>query len=163
MQTKENPMVAIEDKYVCKSVVLAKYIVSYANKHNFSINITKVQKLLYIVYGVYLAVTGKRLTNEHPQAWPYGPVFPSTRNALIKIDLDNYCEVNETIPNDVKSCVKIVFDSYGGQTAGTLTEWSHQAGSPWEKTMKQKGFVWGNTIPDVFIKDYFDSIIIRNG
>ena len=33
-----NKMATIQDTYVCNSVVLAKYIASYANAHNFGIN-----------------------------------------------------------------------------------------------------------------------------
>lgn len=46
---------------------------------------TKIHKLLYISYGIFLARENKRLTNEHPQAWPFGPVFPRVHN---KVSLD---------------------------------------------------------------------------
>ena len=49
-----NKMATIQDTYVCNSVVLAKYIASYANAHNFGINMTKLQKLLYIYPMVYI-------------------------------------------------------------------------------------------------------------
>ena len=75
------------EEYKYNSVEVAKFIVATANNKHLSINMTKVQKLLYIAYGIFLAVKGYRLTNEHPQAWPYGPVFPTTRNKLLKIDL----------------------------------------------------------------------------
>lgn len=59
-----------EGKY--SSVDMAKMIVAYANDRHYFVNMTKVQKLLYIVYGVYLSVNGERFTDEHPKAWPYG-------------------------------------------------------------------------------------------
>lgn len=74
----------INDTYKYDSVTVANYIIAFANENKFFINMTKLQKLLYIAYGVYLSVKNERLTNEHPQAWPYGPVFPTTRNRLIK-------------------------------------------------------------------------------
>lgn len=76
----------IDDTYMYNSVDVAKYIVAECNMRHLGINMTKMQKLLYIVYGSYLAVYNKRLTNEHPQAWPFGPVFPTTRNKLLHKD-----------------------------------------------------------------------------
>ena len=74
----------MEDTYKYKSTIVATYIAALANEKRVSVNMTKIQKLLYIAYGIYLAVKDSRLTNEHPQAWPYGPVFPTTRNKLQK-------------------------------------------------------------------------------
>lgn len=153
-------MAIIEDTYVCNSVALANYIVAYANDKHFVINMTKLQKLLYITYGVYLAVTGKRLTNEHPQAWPYGPVFPTTRNKLLKKDLESIrFGEDEDMPNDVKSCVRLVFNTFGVYNASYLSAWSHRPNSPWDLTQRSMGFTWGDRIPDEYIMDYFKTLI----
>lgn len=152
----------IQDTYICNSVVLAKYIAAYANNHNFSINMTKLQKLLYITYGVYLAVKGERLTNEHPQAWPYGPVFPTTRTKLLKCCLDDIITFNDlTITEEIKSCVKLVFNSFGSYNASFLSAWSHKPNSPWDKTVNQDGFKWGNTISDEYILPYFKTLLVK--
>lgn len=37
---------------------------------------TQAQKLLYCCYGIVLAAFDERLTDEHPKAWPGGPIFP---------------------------------------------------------------------------------------
>lgn len=37
----------------------------------------RIQKLLYLIQGSYLAQTGKPLFPEVPQAWQYGPVYPA--------------------------------------------------------------------------------------
>ncbi|MBW3070014.1 MULTISPECIES: Panacea domain-containing protein [unclassified Actinomyces] len=37
----------------------------------------KLQKLLYLIQGSYLAQTGNPLFPETPQAWQYGPVYPA--------------------------------------------------------------------------------------
>lgn len=143
-----------------KSTVLAKYITAYMNDMRVDINITKIQKLTYIAYGVYLAITGERLIDEHPQAWPYGPVFPTTRNKLLRVDLDaigfddpDLSEIKTD--EDVKSIVGMVYDSYGSWSAYSLSEWSHKDGSPWEKTVSEQGFKWGDRIEDCHIQSYF--------
>ena len=154
------------DRYRYNSTDLARYIAAYANDHRYNINMTKVQKLLYATYGIYLSVKNERLLNEHPQAWPYGPVFPTTRNKLIKEDMLSYRtngsrfdEMNND--RELQSLLRIVFDSFGGMTATSLSAWSHQPGSPWDKTKNMDGFNWGKQIPDEFIKDYFSTLIIH--
>jgi uncharacterized phage-associated protein len=148
-----------------ESIILAKYIAARLNEGREDVNITKLQKLTYIAYGTCLAVTGSRLVDEHPQAWPYGPVFPTTRNKLLKIDLNsiglNDPDLQE-IAGDatVKSLVTLVCKSFGKWPAFSLSEWSHKEGSPWEKTVSSHGFKWGKEINDEYIKSYFRKIIV---
>lgn len=153
-------MERIKDTYAYNSVSLARYIVAYANAHGFGINITKVQKLLYIAYGTYLAVRGARLTDEHPQAWPFGPVFPTTRRKLLGIPLGDIRMADEAaLGDEAKSLVALVFRSFGARTASYLTAWSHQPGSPWDFATKMDGFKWGDEIPDEYILPYFDGMV----
>lgn len=156
----------IEDRYTYNSVDVAKIIAAYANEHKYSINMTKIQKLLYIAYGTFLSVKNTRLTNEHPQAWPFGPVFPTTRNKLSKLDICNI-SFEDTGIVDLKDdeeliqLIAVVFKSFGSNNAVSLSEWSHREGSPWERTTKVNGFKWGNVIPDTYIKEYFDTIVVK--
>lgn len=150
------------------SVDIARFIIAFANAKGKSINMTKLQKLLYITYGIYLAVNNARLFDEHPQAWPYGPVFPTTRNRLLKTDfyaINFYSQEFNVLRSDqdITNLIDLVFRSFGDWTASQLTEWSHRNGSPWELTVDQDGFKWGNQIPDDFIRPYFNMIIGRNG
>ncbi len=162
-------MSMLDDKYAYNSVTVASYIIAFANERKFGINMTKLQKLLYIAYGVYMVVKEERLTNEHPQAWPYGPVFPTTRNKLLKKDFtaikrsDTDLEEINSNPEMV-SLMNLVFNSYGAKTAAFLSEWSHKPGSPWDKTVNQPSFKWGDRIPDEYILDYFRTLITpKNG
>ena len=154
----------VDDKFLYNSVAMARYIIAYANENRYMINMTKLQKLLYITYGVYMAVKDERLINEHPQAWPYGPVFPTTRNKLLKKDFTTIkltdADLKEIADNpDMPSLMKLVFSSYGSKTAAFLSEWSHKPGSPWDKTVNQDSFKWGDRIPDELIQSYFKSLI----
>lgn len=155
-------MVYEESKY--NSVTMAKFIVGYANNRGFSVNMTKVQKLLYIAYGLCLAVSDTRLVDEHPQAWPYGPVFPTTRNKLLKMDMysismeaPEFTEIRED--DDTMELMDLVFGTFGKWTASELTGWSHKEGSPWENAVSSAGFKWGDRMNDRDIKAYFKSII----
>lgn len=151
------------DKGRFESVDVAKYIAGKANENNIVINITKIQKLLYIAYGVYLRVYKVRLTGEHPKAWPYGPVFPTTRKHLVKMNLLDIsvssCPAelqNETKLNRV---VDFTLANFGKWTAGQLTEWSHRPGSPWAYATEIDGFKWGDQISDASIYNFFENLI----
>ena len=155
-----------KERYAYSSIQVAKYIVATANDERISINITKVQKLLYIAYGIFLAVKGYRLTNEHPQAWPYGPVFPTTRTKLLKLDLYSIDLNDDDISllkddSDLQSLIKLVFNSFGEWSASQLTSWSHADGTPWQRVVSTSDFRWGNTIPDEYIESYFKTILIK--
>lgn len=153
-----------KDTYRYNSVAVAFYIVAWANQHHVSINLTKTQKLLYIAYGANLVLGNDRLCNEHPHAWPYGPVFPTTRNKLLKADLDSVSMDNPQIA-DIKDdaylagLMQFVFSGFGNRTAGQLTAWSHAPNSPWDETTRLNNFKWGMEIPDAYIFKYFSSII----
>ena len=64
---------------------VANYFLDLAKKDGVEITPLKIQKLVYIAHGYYLAFTardnppnGRPLVNdEFAEAWQYGPVFPS--------------------------------------------------------------------------------------
>jgi uncharacterized phage-associated protein len=147
-----------------KSTILAKYIVAYLNSRGADVNMTKIQKLTYIVYGTYLAVKGERLVDEHPRAWPYGPVFPTARKQLSRQDLnsidlsDSDLGVIKSDP-DVVHVMEAVFRTFGRLSAGVLSEWSHRDGSPWERTVSSEGFNWNDPIDDESVKSHFKKIL----
>lgn len=155
---------SFEDTYEYDSVTVAFYIVAWANQHKVTINLTKTQKLLYIAYGAHLVLHNNRLCNEHPQAWPYGPVFPRTREALLKEDLYSvemgHSRMGNVKDNEyLKNLIEFVFEGFGNYTADQLTAWSHSPNSPWDKTQNMDRFKWGMEMPDNYIRDYFRSII----
>lgn len=157
----------IKDTFKYRSTDIAIYIIALANDDRIAVNMTKVQKLLYIVYGAYLRIYGERLLDEHPQAWPYGPVFPTTRNKLLKYEFSTITkeeiteEERDHIAKDDKlnHVIDFVFRHFGDWNAGQLSEWSHCNGSPWQQTTNKDGFKWGNVISDELIRDYFNGII----
>ena len=122
------------------------------------LNVTKVQKILYIVYGYFLANYNHVLLSEQPKAWPYGPVFPRTRKKVdygVPLKLDN--EEFKEISNDgkVTELFNNIIDKYSKFTASQLSDWSHMKGGPWEQSTKQNGFDWNQPIDDLLIKKYF--------
>jgi uncharacterized phage-associated protein len=143
------------------SVVAAKYLMALAFSKGKVLNVTKVQKLLYMAYGFFLSEHNIVLLSESPKAWPYGPVFPRTRKKvnysdIIKIDNPDLLEIKED--NNVTNFFNILIDKYSKYTASQLSEWSHAKDGPWDLTIKQKDFKWSSPIPDELIKNYFSDI-----
>lgn len=151
------------------SIEVAKYLLVRAYRAGIPMNITKLQKLLYVAYGTYLAVRGERLTDESPKAWPYGPVFPRTRTEFLRLNFKKKPRFSDDpeldkISNDedMKDLIDLVFRMFGKWTAGQLTVWSHGKDSPWEKTRTSfPGFEWGQFIPDEYIQEYFSTILVK--
>ena len=143
------------------SVILAKFLLALAYSKGKVLNVTKVQKLLYMAYGFFLAEKDRVLISESPKAWPFGPVFPKTRkkvnfSQVISIDSEEFSELK----NDIEVCefFNTLIDKYSKYTASQLSEWSHAEGGPWDLTTKQKGFKWNSSIDDDLIKNYFSTI-----
>ncbi len=142
------------------SVEVAKYLRALAFESDYVLNTTQVQKLLYILYGYYLSTYNHKIINEDPQAWPFGPVFPRTREAI------NYQKINklENISNDLQNdsllteILRKIVENYGDFPATKLSAWSHSQGGAWDKSVKKWGFKWGHIISDKLIKDYFSEL-----
>lgn len=58
----------IADTYRYNSVDVARYIVARANEEHLGINMTKMQKLLYIAYGAYMGTGGEGAFGERAPA-----------------------------------------------------------------------------------------------
>lgn len=144
------------------SVTAAKYLMAKAAAQKRQLNVTKVQKLLYIAYGLMLADTSRKMVSEQPQAWPFGPVFPRTRrhvdySKIYDINDEEFAEISkdETVNEYIDASIKY-FSEF---SAARLSDWSHDTNSPWDKTKKQDGFTWGMPISDDLIKEYFKKFI----
>lgn len=111
------------------------YILYKGTQAGHSISKTQAQKLLYCCYGIVLAAFDERLTDEHPKAWPGGPVFP---RALI---VDNGHRLTtcmaerfiDSCPADWLKLMDKTLDSFWGYSATALETWSQRKGAPWEK------------------------------
>lgn len=121
-------------------------------KFHLLLNMTQTQKLLYIAYGIELARANMRLTDEHPQAWPFGPVFPRVHS---------HVNFSTTPPNpggisdEIVGLLCDVVKAFGRTSATKLSEWSHSKDSPWDKTPKDK---WGRPLSDSDIREYFSKL-----
>ncbi|WP_166786361.1 Panacea domain-containing protein [Dysgonomonas capnocytophagoides] len=118
------------------------------------------QKLLYMVYGIYLSTTDEKLfTDDSPKAWPFGPVFPRVNKyftpGLIPSAADlsvSKIENNPIVFDIINSVVK----QFHNKSAASLSHWSHEENGPWYKTVYDGGEAkWNKEISDILIKNYF--------
>lgn len=146
------------------SVDIAKAIRYSAQQQNLSVNMTQIQKLLYIIYGIMLVVRKERLTTEHPSAWPYGPVFPRAHKRVKlsdNITEETYNEIKDKCPF-ITSIIDQVVRQFGKLPASQLSEWSHQKDSPWDIAVQSSGGKWNTKLDDEDIFNYFFSFIKFN-
>lgn len=151
----------------------------------------KLQKLMYYAHGWHLglyAVTEQEslvpLVNEEPQAWGYGPVFPSTYQefkdfgaspikryaGVVAADLrvvepvfEDEREASEIDVEFARAVVQKIWERYGNYTAMTLSEMTHEKGTPWYQVRAKARKKYGKTIPrgmnipHLLIRDWFRS------
>lgn len=139
------------------------HILGVCKKNNIDWNITKAQKLLYCCYGTVLAAFDELLTEEAPQAWQYGPVFPRTFNGIKKGRIVPGVDHGFSLDCDpdwlplIEQTVKV----FGKFTASQLSTWSHRNGSPWDR-ITHGGTDLLVQIPRDLIREYFLPMIRQN-
>lgn len=111
------------------------YILYKGKKAGHPISKTQAQKLLYCCYGVVLAAFDERLTDEHPKAWPGGPLFPRTLSAINRHRLTtDMAEIFiASCPVDWLKLMDKTIDRFWGYSATALETWSQRKGTPWDK------------------------------
>ncbi len=142
---------------------VAAYIAQQCRENGYSYNNTKIQKLLYAAYGTLLAWKGRRICDEYPRAWAYGPVFPKVFQWIHKGngDIAKYSTVvGDQADEDLQTAVVKVVAVYGRHTASTLSSWSHMDGSPWWRVIKDEQAGWNSFMPDEYVATYFKENIL---
>ena len=121
------------------SVDFAIYLNEKAKKLGKNVNVTKIQKWLYICYGLYLTVNNKQLLNERPQAWNYGPFFPKVHD-MQKRNGDSLDGLSNRIDSakfaEYDDVVDATLKNFGDWSASKLVNWTHESGSAWDKKIK---------------------------
>jgi uncharacterized phage-associated protein len=153
------------------SIEFAKYVISRIQDINtrrenpITLGETKLQKLVYICSGFMLAF-GIDFIKENARAWNYGPVFPrihrwaSKYNDLLNQNepcLQNTLEEIENI--QAQPLIDSVIETYGLETAQTLSLWTHKPGGPWEKALERGKGVMNSVIDKDDIRRYFKELL----
>lgn len=138
----------------------AAYIAKLCAMKNYFVNLTKLQKLMYCVYGAVLVYSDTRICKEHPRAYPHGPVFPKLYNFAKKHHfdfIDSLLNRKENAENSLTDSqikvVNAVIDFFGKYSAGELVAWSQHPNSAWYKSNSM------NQISDDLIIEYFKTLV----
>ena len=136
----------------------------------------KLQKLVYMCYGWWLAKNDQPIIDEQPQVWQHGPVFHSLY--FILNSYGHRCITNtqarmfgdkpdrvDTNDDDAHDLIHWVWMKYRLRSSFYLSNLTHQTGSPWHQVVEKYGHrVPRNTpIPTEIIAEHFRSIAADRG
>ena len=150
------------------SKAIANYFLKLAELRQQTLNPMKLQKLVYLAHGWYLAITGEPLISEKVEAWQWGPViralyhefkeygkYPIKKSATdIERDKMGFFVVSPPKDPSTIQLLDKVYDVYGGYTAIQLSTLTHEKGTPWD-------FAWKNEediITNELIKDHYTTL-----
>lgn len=134
-------------------------IISAINEKKYSLNITKLQKLLYITYGIYLAKYGKLLfEDDKPCYLPHGPVFLNILKSFRYDTFEGISYNNSNIPKDVSEIIDAVVSTFGQYQARSLVDWLHREDTAWSKLEKKRA-KYGEELQEKDIKNEFKELI----
>ncbi len=144
----------MENNIQYDSLDVAKHLIAKCKENNISdINNTKINKLLYATYGIYLAKYNEQITKEKPKFFPYGPVFPRVFKRFVELNPAKY-----KFDEKLKDVIDFVIDTFGEFSASRLSAWSHEDGSPWDK-LRERGSQYGEELDNLDIYKYFKKLI----
>ena len=139
------------------SLTFAKALVHMAQMEARGLNMSQIQAILYIAYGVWMTGHEDRLFEEHPQAWQYGPVFPRVYSKLKKGMTDSqvqYLKLKEESPERL-SFLERCFRRYARTSACDLAAPHKSKGTPWSQTRKENPESQTARIPDSLVREWF--------
>jgi len=135
-----------DNKY--QTFAVANYILDKLRRHGINdITNVKLQKVLYLAYGLYLCLTNEELFQSPIYAWKLGPVVPDiysefkdfgrsviTTKAAILLDDDSGEVVFPELPRNFKTKpLDIACTGYGQKRAWDLVDITHDKASAWGK------------------------------
>lgn len=146
------------------SLQVMAYIIKRCHEKEITLNITKLQKLMYCCYGTVLGKFGLRLIDEYPAAWQYGPVFPEALRSVqffhVLAFLDKETPDVDALPESVRKLIDETLDSFGKFTAKQLSDWTHLKGSPWYFASDGGSSLYGR-LSDENVSNYFKTNVLR--
>ena len=126
---------------------VANYFLEAGKRGRVPITHLKLQKLVSIAYGFYLAVHEERLFGERIEAWHLGPVVPELyhefkrfghypiTNLATSFDHRNgKFYTPRVVDPDALNILSFVWDHYGRLLATDLVKRTHAPGTPWHTT-----------------------------
>lgn len=153
------------------SVEIASFVVNYCASENKFINMSKLQKLVYCLYGAYLAYYDKPICSDKPKIWNHGPSFSLVYdesmkmswgpidgflNYFLNIEDKFYKHFNDSEVKFMCSILKFMCE----YSSKTLVDWSKSEGSPWKRDL-DTGNKMHEEMTDSYIKEFFETKFLK--
>jgi uncharacterized phage-associated protein len=155
------------------ALVIANEIIKLANSEKIDISPMKLQKILYLANGIYVKKTGEKLIKDKFEPWDYGPVVRSVYATYrecggnnIKEPVDELISVGGynlassssfLVDDEALGVIKEAWNAAKNLNAFTLSAWSHNKNSPWDKAYNANPKP--PYISDEDIREYFTKIL----
>ena len=115
-------------------------VISYVFERSDEITPLALQKILYYIQGMYMALFDKELYVEDCVAWVHGPVYESVYNLFKSfkynpIDDDRFVLLKDrfqTLNQEEKEMIDLVLETFGMYSGKTLERITHQE-EPWKQ------------------------------
>ncbi|SDJ19147.1 Uncharacterized phage-associated protein [Agrobacterium fabrum] len=141
-------MTAVEQSHDARAI--ANYILDRAPQLGVErLTIMQLLKLVYLSHGWSTAFCDVPLVEQCPQAWQYGPVYPTVYRALnhfggnpVTDRIKDRLTGSQFYPNlsdYQRRVIDAVLKSYGKKHAFELSRITHQDGGPWQNAYEAKG------------------------
>lgn len=160
------------------ALAVANKFLDFAARDNVRLSPMKLQKLVFLAHGWYLAIHKRPLVREEIEAWQWGPVISdlyyevrefgrdlirgriTNLGVLEQDEVDLYDAEVYVIPEyDLKTInfLKEVWDVYREFTGIQLSNWLHIEGSPWHQVCDQEGGLGlHEVISNGIIREYYE-------
>ena len=144
-------------------LTIANFFIKKGIEFSDPISQTKIQRLVYIAHGWYLALTGNPLINSVVEAWRFGPIIPEIYDAFKaygNLPLKHVIDNKESINKEVKKLLEVVWNLYGRYSTFFLSNFTHQSNTPWDIVAKEYSYniPANKDIDDRIIRAYFTSL-----
>lgn len=144
------------------ALTIANTFIELAEREARSVTNMKLQKLVYIAHGYYLAYrAGEPLIAEDVKAWQWGPVIPELYDALKQYGAGRVTELigNRNAVAETENPHKLianVWSAYKKFTGFQLSTITHREGSPWSQTWNEWPY---GTIPNDLIAAHYRRLL----
>ena len=150
---------------------IANFMLDTARHDRVPVTHLKLQKLVYMAYGMSTLFVEEPLFGEEIQAWRYGPVVPDLwhefkayrwrpiKGRSLEYDPDHDRVTRPVVDSrdtEINNILDLTWERYGYVTAATLVSLTHANGTPWAETVEQHDGEFGHPIDPKLIAAHFD-------
>lgn len=142
--------------------LLKNKLLKVQKQFNIVINVTILNKLLYIIYGTYLVKYNKPIFYDQPRCNKAGPIFYTLSRAVgfKEFDFDKHSKIKlKEEEKKILPIIEVVVKSFGMMNETQLIEFCTRKKGAWRKANKRNYDFWGNVIHDEDIYEEFKKIV----